>query len=104
MADEEKQLDQESPTAAPQAIDVKEAVLKSMNYFRELYGGGYLDLALEEVQKNPAGDRWLVTLGYSLARRTPAGMVAVAGSGRQYKQVTLNADTGEVLSMKVWKP
>ena len=83
-------------------IDVKEAVRRAMEYFKELFGSPFLDLSLEEVQKNASG-HWLVTLGYSMARNTPGGFISIPNYPRMFKQVTIDGITGEVQSMKVWK-
>lgn len=87
-------------------IDVKTAVEVAMAYFTNLYGSLYTDLALEEVEKvdRRGTNKWLVTLGYLPARRSAmAGVFTAAGSPRQYKLITVDAETGEAESMKVAK-
>jgi hypothetical protein len=87
-------------------IDVKTAVEVAMAYFTDLYGSPYADLALEEVEKvdRRGTNKWLVTLGYVPARRNAmAGVFTAAGATRQYKLVTVDAETGEAESLKVAK-
>jgi hypothetical protein len=86
-----------------QEIDVKDAVKAAMDYFKELYGSPYADLALEEVEKT--GVNWLITLGYLMARLGPGGIgvVVAPGATRQFKLITVDSRTGEVKSMKVKK-
>jgi hypothetical protein len=82
-------------------LDVKDAVRLAMEYFRELFGSPFVDLSLEEVQKNAQGI-WIVTIGYTMARNTAAGIAAIPNYPRMYKQISV-ATTGEVVSMKVHK-
>jgi hypothetical protein len=87
-------------------IDVKTAVEAASAYFTELYSSPFADLALEEVERavKSIGKVWLVTLGYFPARRVMGGnLMALPGAVRQYKLITVNAETGEVVSMKVAK-
>jgi hypothetical protein len=88
-------------------IDVKTAVEVAMAYFTSLYGSLYADLALEEVERSDRRGKykWLVTLGYVPARRNALAGIAipVPGSTRQYKSITVDAETGEAESMKVAK-
>lgn len=83
-------------------VDVKTAVKAAMDYFAELYGSPFADLALEEVEKVlKGGYKWLVTLGFYPARRNLSGSLTVVPSvPRQFKVLTVNAETGEVESMK----
>ena len=88
-------------------IDVKTAVDLAMAYFTDLYGSPYADLALEEVEKvdRRGTNKWLVTLGYLPARRNAmaGSFFPAAGATRQYKLITVDAETGEAESMKVAK-
>lgn len=84
-------------------IDVTDAVRIANEYFNELFGSPYADLALEEVERAANGD-WHITLGYSLARRTATGaMVTVTSTPRNYKILAIDSKTGDVKSMKVRK-
>ena len=83
-------------------LDVKDAVRIAMEYFKDLFGNPFIDLSLEEVQKGAQG-QWVVTLGYSMARTTPAGLVPIPNYPRMYKQVAIDPTTGQVISMKVTK-
>lgn len=99
-------MTEEQNQEVTQEIDVKTAVKAAQDYFTELYGSPFTDLALEEVEKTYRGGayKWLVTLGYLPARRNLGGGLAIsAGAARQYKLMTVDAQTGEVESMKVAK-
>jgi hypothetical protein len=102
MADEVVAAEPQAGVNATAPIDVKDAVKISMDYFKELFGSPFLDLSLEEVQKNPQG-HWVVALGYTMARTTAGGTVAIPNYPRMYKQVTVDGSSGEVISMKVAK-
>src|SRR6266566_3804055 len=101
MPEEVTPIEQTGVDMSP-PIDVKDAVRIANEYFRELYGNPFLDLSLEEVQKTPHG-QWLVTLGYSMARNTPGGLVPIPAYPRMFKQVAIDGTTGQVISMKVYK-
>jgi hypothetical protein len=81
------------------SFGVKDAVKIALDYFRELFGSPYGDLALEEVGRTRS--QFVITIGYTPARQTPAGPVVVPGTARQYKEIRVDATTGEVISMKV---
>ena len=102
MPEQVPSTEQQNGVDATAPIDVKDAVRLAMEYFKELYGNPFLDLSLEEIQKGPQG-QWLVTVGYSMARNTPAGATVIPNYPRMYKQVAVDATTGQVISMKVWK-
>jgi hypothetical protein len=76
-------------------LSVKEAAEKAAEF-----AVGVLDeprrtnLRLEEVEKR--GQHWLITL--SMPSDNPLGFLA---QHRDYKTFTVDADTGEVLSMKI---
>jgi hypothetical protein len=80
-------------------IDVKQAVAKAMEYFKELVPNAS-NVALEEVERS--GSAWLITLGYT--DNFISGFVALRGDGRSYKVITIDAETGKAVSMKIRKP
>jgi hypothetical protein len=85
-------------------IDVKTAVKAATDYFTELYGSPFSDLALEEVERTTFQNKWVVTLGYLPARRVAGGgLTTIPGGVRQYKRLTVNAESGDVESMKAAK-
>jgi hypothetical protein len=101
MGDAQVPLQQAGIDATP-SLDVKDAVRMAMEYFRELFGNPFVDLSLEEVQKG-AHDQWVVTLGYSMARNTPAGPAVIPNYPRMYKQITIDPDKKQVVSMRITK-
>jgi hypothetical protein len=80
-------------------LDVKHAVARAMQYFKDLVPSTS-DLGLEEVEKS--GPNWLITLGYTDKAANP--FAALSGGGRAYKVISINAETGEAVSMKIRKP
>lgn len=89
-------------------IDVKKAVASAVKYIKELYPQKNLrDLRLEEVERSDDEQYWLVTLGFSVPVSSDGSAVAQALGGtryeRAYKLFKVNAQTGEVRSMKIRK-
>jgi len=99
MGDAPVQVVGEDATAP---LDVKDAVRIAMEYFKELFGNPFVDLSLEEVQKAKDA-QWLVTVGYTMARNTPAGLAPIPAYPRMYKVITIDSNTKQVVSMKVTK-
>jgi hypothetical protein len=78
-------------------IDVKKAVTAALTYAQELGRSG---ATLEEVERSSDDRYWLVTLGF--ARRL--NDLSVLGGIKyepDYKVFKVDAETGEVLSMKI---
>jgi len=76
-------------------IDVKTAVRKAVDYVQEFQD--YLpqgDVRLEETEYDETGF-WFITLSF------PSGNIIPLGPARDYKEFRINANTGEVMSMKV---
>ena len=73
-------------------IDAKKAGLAAKNYLTELMGGPLYGLSLEEVERSKDSSNWLITLSYN---------ENVFLSTKTYKVFTVDALTGEVLSMKI---
>jgi hypothetical protein len=84
-------------------IDVKKAVQIACDYIQELYEPDQLPgLLLEEVQISEESGRWLVTLGFSdPTPMSPIAKLAAVRDPRKYKIFEIDADTGEVKSMRI---
>ncbi len=82
-------------------IGVKEAAERAAEYFRDLYQDRFTNVLLEEAERKgePGGRRyWLITLGYD----RPSSLPQFSRKGpRQFKVFEVNAETGEVASMKI---
>lgn len=100
-------------------VDVKKAVLTAKNYWESLEGiTGFKakDLRLEEVELSEDKNYWFITLGFNigqpmdLEKRSNSFddvMISLSEKSlnqRDYKIFKINADTGEVESMKIRKP
>ena len=78
-------------------IDVKKAVTAALTYAQEL---GRPGATLEEVERTEDDRYWLVTLGFARHLND----LSVLGGMRcdpDYKVFKVDAETGEVLSMKI---
>ena len=79
----------------PQKISIKEAKSTAADIIQQLYEPIVLqDLLLEEVERGPSND-WYVTMSF-----TRAGG-AQTSQERIHKRLRINAETGEIVSMKV---
>ena len=90
-------------------IDVKQAVSTAVEALKNLYGE-LSDLLLEEVDRSDDGKYWLITLGFSSPNQVPQGnplnpLLQLGATLRPpiriYRVITVNADTGEFVSMKI---
>ena len=82
-------------------VDVKAAVKIAAKYFDQLFQHPYSDLAVEEVELADDRKVWQVTLGYALT--DSAYPFAGSKSSREFKIITIDAQTGEPTSMKIKK-
>jgi hypothetical protein len=86
-------------------VGVKDAVKSAVSFVNEMYEGQDLkDLLLEEVEMEQEIDAWLVTIGFSLPQEDVSPSHAATTSRklrRVYKVVTINAQSGVPLSMKI---
>ena len=81
-------------------LDVKQAAQKAFDYFAALYPE-FLSVQLEEVELTENGEYWLITLSYP-----SSGLAEILGRGvgpKEYKVFRIDANTGEVKSMKIRK-
>ncbi|MGM0576753.1 MAG: hypothetical protein ACQEXJ_13570 [Myxococcota bacterium] len=86
-------------------IGIKEAVNRAVEHLEHLYADEAAfvgNVLLEEVEPSHTGD-WLVTLGFDRRRRSTRVSEALRQSPttRAYKVFTVDAETGEVKSMKI---
>ena len=79
-------------------IDAKEASEIAFNHFSDLYKGQHQNLACEEVEVSEDQSRWNVTLGFDIPGRHS---VMTGPASREYKLVAVDANTGNVISMKI---
>lgn len=94
-------------------VDVTTAVRSAGNYLRQVeqvMGSELKNLRLEEVEKEEGTDHWLITLGYDARSALPPTSSLFNAPGdvdwkyeRSYKLFRINAETGEVESMKIRK-
>lgn len=91
----------ESSVNSPK-IDVRAAVISAENYFDHLKRsmGSIENLRLEEVELSEDKKFWLITLGFDCLSRNNRLQV-VPQYAREYKIFKINAETGEVESMKI---
>jgi hypothetical protein len=81
-------------------LSVKDAAAKTAEYFNELYGSQFGNVLIEEVEQQLERDGtcWYITLGYGV----PSVLFQFGGKPpRGYKVFKINAETGDVLSMKI---
>ena len=80
-------------------LDVKEAAQKASEYFATLYTDeGIHSVQLEEVEISDDGKYWLITLSYPMPGQLPT---IDPNHKRKYKVFKIDAETGQVVSMKI---
>lgn len=83
-------------------MDAREAVKQAKVYLADLLQDEQpSNIGLEEIEKS--GDVWRITLGFSRRWNQAAllGALGAAGAGsRSFRTLTVDDETGEVLSMK----
>ena len=78
-------------------ITVKEAAESAAQFARSVLDEGRTkDLRLEEVEMEKAPPRWFITLSMPANSSSPYAVLT-----RAYKTFTVDAETGEVLAMKI---
>ncbi|RDI95955.1 hypothetical protein DV704_03270 [Meiothermus sp. QL-1] len=83
-------------------LEVKEAVRIAMDYIQSLYSEKQLpELRLEEVELTPDNQFWEVTLSFVVREPTAYLSLGEAARTREYKVFRINAETGQVQSMKI---
>jgi hypothetical protein len=83
-------------------IDVKEATEVALEYFQDIYSDqAFSNVLLEEVEREQEDDTpyWLITIGFT--ERKQEGPLGQLASSRRYKRFKIDAETGEVVSMKI---
>ena len=82
-------------------IGIKEAVKAALGFAQELYGLQDAErLTLEEVEPTEDERFWMVTLGIPAALQ-PVELLARRTGSERYKVFKVDAETGQVLSMKM---
>ncbi len=85
-------------------IDMKRAIQIAREYVVDLYGANAMDLRLEEIERSPDEQYWLVTIGLRefLSQGIAPAINALRGGiePRLFKVVAVNRTSGEVISMK----
>lgn len=90
-------------------IDVKKAVQIAKSYFKDLYpDNAFSHVMLEEVEREEEDDAlyWLITIGFTNhdapTKESPLGTTIFGPKApRRYKRFKINAETGDVISMKI---
>lgn len=87
-------------------VDVKSAVGAAARAAEHFYEGKKLDqLDLEEVERTEDGRYWLITLGFDVARpresNTLSAILDPTRNERRYKVFKIDANDGNVVSMKI---
>lgn len=85
----------EDSASEKKRIEVKDAVKAAISYLNQIVGS-VGDVKIEEVEIDANKTHWFITLGYS--DKTGYGLWT-----RTLKRFTIDAFTGEVLSMKIRK-
>jgi hypothetical protein len=82
-------------------ITVKDAVAKAWKYLNEVFGAELRGIQLEEVDRSPDDEDWLITISF-LREKPPVGLpTPFSNDERVYKQITVNGKSGACQSIKI---
>jgi hypothetical protein len=85
-------------------LEVKEVVKTATDYIHTLFPERQIpELRLEEVELTADGQYWEVTLSFVVHEPTAYLSLGDAARTREYKTFRINAETGQVQSMKIRK-
>ena len=86
-------------------MEIDELVAKAVGYINSIYGEGASTVLLEEIQRSEDNQKWLITLSFS-RKQAPSSTLSpllVESSADQfervYKQIQIDAQSGEFLGM-----
>ncbi len=86
-------------------IDVKEAIVKALDFMKSVYSDSILNgLLLEETELSEDSKKWYITFSYLLEKDPDDFFDALNGGKRfvrTYKIITIDSDSGTVYSMKI---
>lgn len=84
-------------------IEVQEAIRSALKALHVFYADTKCaNVLLEEVELTEDEHEWLITLGFdTVVGMQPGTILNLPVSGRKYKQFHINAESGEVKSMKI---
>ncbi len=86
-------------------VDAKQAVRVASDWAKEILAPAQVqDLSLEELELEEGGQTWRVTLGFFRPRKK--GLFAPENEfegKKEYKIFRVEAQTGDVLGMRMWK-
>ena len=81
-------------------IDAREATRISREYFDAMYDGTSMgEVLLEEIELVEDGKFWLITYGFD--RNPTSGTSSIGPGDRKHKAVKLDAESGQMISMKI---
>ena len=80
-------------------IDAKQAVEIAANYYKAIAAESQ-KLSVEEIEMDDAGSHWLITLGIG---EPFSAIQFTTGQAKSFKIFKIDANTGEVKSMKIRK-
>lgn len=85
-------------------LEVKEVVKIATDYIQTLFSEKQIpELRLEEVELSADNQFWEVTLSFVVREPTAYLSLGDAARTREYKIFRINAETGQVQSMKIRK-
>lgn len=81
-------------------ITIREAGLKAAEFLQELLPN-VSEILVEEVEKDDTKNHWIITLGFKLPPINTFEALGPIGLLRKYKTFRVDADNGNVISMKI---
>jgi hypothetical protein len=81
-------------------VDMKQAVQKAIAFAKDFYPQ-VRDIRLEEVEPTSGG--WSVVVSFATGESSTLAYALGQGDPRIYKTITIDSESGQARSLKVWK-
>jgi hypothetical protein len=82
------------------AVDMKGAVQAAFAFAKDMFAQAK-DMRLEEVEAKPGG--WSVVISFTTGEPGTLSQVMGGGAPRLFKTITIDSESGQAQSLKVWK-
>lgn len=89
-------------------IDVKVATANAIAYFNDVYKDTFNNIRIEEIELSEDAEYWFITIGYDIPSPLLVPPIkfelgAPPEFYRDYKLLKIDANKGEIISMKIRK-
>lgn len=86
-------------------ITIKQSVENSILFLKDMYpeSNSFQDILLEEAEFSDDKKFWFITIGFDRLKKDTLRAMGITSFQREYKIFKVDANSGEVISMKIRK-